>query len=47
MVQRGAGKHDQWRGNMTVLVVNYRIVKSISIFTVVICPMIKFDVNKL
>jgi hypothetical protein len=46
MVQRSAGKHDQWRGYMTVLVINHGIVKSISILTAVICPMIKFDVEK-
>jgi len=42
----GAGKHDQWRGYMTVLVVNHRIIKSISILTVVICLMIQVDVDK-
>jgi len=47
MVQRDAGKHDQWRGYMTVLVVNHGIMKSISILTAVIRPMIKFDVDKL
>jgi hypothetical protein len=36
MAQIGAGKHDQWQGNMTVIVVNHGIKKSISIFTVVI-----------
>jgi len=46
MAQRGAGKHDQWRGYMTVLVVNHGIIKSISILTAVIAPMIKFDVDK-
>src|SRR5882757_10831673 len=46
MAQRGACKHDQWRGNMTVLVANHGIVKSISILTAVIRPMIKFDVDK-
>jgi hypothetical protein len=46
MAQRSAGKHDQWRGYMTVLVVNHGIVKSISILTAVIRPMIKFDVDK-
>jgi len=46
MAQRGAGKHDQWRGYMTVLVVNHGIMKSISIVTAVIRPMIKFDVYK-
>jgi hypothetical protein len=47
MTQSGAGKHDQWRGYMTVLVVNHGIIKSISILTAVIRPMIKFDVDKL
>jgi hypothetical protein len=46
MAQRGACKHDQWRGYMTVLVVNHGIIKSISILTAVIRPMIKFDVDK-
>jgi hypothetical protein len=45
MAQRGAGKYDQWGGYMTVLVVNHGIIKSISILTVVIHPMIKFDVD--
>jgi hypothetical protein len=43
MVQSGAGKHDQWRRYMTVLVANHGITKSISILTAVIRPMIKFD----
>ena len=47
MGQCGAGKHDQWRGYMTVLVVNHGIIKSLSILTVVILPMIKFDGDKL
>jgi len=47
MARRGAGKHDQWRGYMTVLVVNHGIIKSISILTTVIGPMIKFDLDKL
>ena len=46
MAQRGACKHDQWRGYMTVLVVNHGIIESISILTTVIRPMIKFDVDK-
>jgi hypothetical protein len=46
MAQRGASKHDQWRGYMTVLIVNYGIIKSISILTAVILPVIKFDVDK-
>jgi hypothetical protein len=45
MAQCGACKHDQWRGYMTVLVVNPGIIKSISILTTVIRPMIKFDVD--
>jgi hypothetical protein len=44
MAQRGAGKQDQWRGYMTVLVVNHGIIKSISILTAGILPVIKFDV---
>ena len=47
MAQRGACKDVQWRGYMTVLVVNHGIIKSISILTAVIRPMIKFDVDKL
>jgi hypothetical protein len=46
MAQCGAGKHDQWRGYMTVLVINHGIIKSIRILTTVIRPMIKFDVDK-
>ena len=46
MAQRGACKRDQWRGYMTVLVVNHGIIESISILIVVIRPMIKFDVDK-
>jgi hypothetical protein len=46
MAQCGAGNNDHWRGNMTVLVVNHGIVKSISILTAVIRPMIKFDVDQ-
>ena len=47
MAQRSAGKHDQWRGYMAVLVVNRGIIKSISLLTTVICQMIKFDVDTL
>ena len=46
MAQSGAGKHDQWQGYMTVLVVNHGIIKSISILTPVIHQMIQFDVDK-
>jgi hypothetical protein len=46
VTQCGAGKQDQWRGYITVLVVNQGIIKSISIYTAVIHPMIKFDVDK-
>jgi len=46
MAQRGAGKHDQWRGYMTVLVVNHGSIESISIPSAGIHPMIKFDVDK-
>jgi hypothetical protein len=47
IAQHGAGKHDQWRGYMTVLVINHTIIKSISILTAVICSMVKFEVDKL
>jgi len=43
MAQHSAGKHAQWRGYVTILVVNHGIINSISILTVVICPMIKLD----
>ena len=46
MAQRAASKHDQWRVYMTVLMVNHAIIKSMSILTAVIRPMIKFDVDK-
>jgi len=46
IAQRGGGKHDQWRGYMTVAVINHGIIKSISILTAVIHPMIKLDVDK-
>ena len=45
MAQRSAGKHDQCRGYMTVLVVNYGILISLSILTVVVYLMIQFDVD--
>jgi len=45
MVQRGPCKDDQWRGYMTVLVINGGIIKSISLLTVVVHPMMKFDVD--
>jgi hypothetical protein len=45
--QSGAGKHDQWRGYMTVLGVNHGLIKSISIVTAVIRPVTKFDVDTL
>jgi hypothetical protein len=44
--QRSAGKHGEWRGYMTVLVVKHGIIKSISILTLEIRLMIKFDVYK-
>jgi len=46
MAQRSAGKQEQWRGYMTVLVINHGIIKSISILSAVIRPMKKFDVAK-
>jgi hypothetical protein len=45
MGQCGAGKHDQWRGYMTILVIKDGTIKSISIYTMVIRLMIKFDVD--
>jgi hypothetical protein len=45
MAQRGEVKHDQWRGFMTVLVVNHGLMRSIRILTRVISPMIKFEVD--
>jgi len=45
MAQCSAGKLDQWRGYMTVLLVNHGIIQSISILTAVIRLMIKFDVD--
>jgi hypothetical protein len=39
-------KLDQWKGYITVLVVNHGIIKSISIITAVIHPMIKYDVDQ-
>jgi len=46
MALRGACEHDQWQGYMTILAIKHGIIKSISILTAVICPMIKFDVDK-
>jgi len=46
MAQRGACKHDQWRGYMIILVVNHGIIESISILTAVIRPMMKFDADE-
>ena len=46
MAQCGAGNHDQWRGYITILVINHGIIKSISILTAVIRPKINFDVDK-
>ena len=45
MAQRGVGKHDQWRGYMTILVVDRGIIKFISLLTTVIRPIIKFEVD--
>ena len=45
IAQCAACKHDQRRGYMTVLVVNHGILKSISLLTAHICPMIKFGVD--
>jgi len=46
IAQHSACEHDQWQRYMTVLVINYGIIKSISILTAVIHPMIKIDVDK-
>jgi hypothetical protein len=46
MAQRGGGKHDPWRGYMTILAVNHGMIKSISILTAVIHQIVKFDVDK-
>jgi len=46
LAQRGAGKQDKWRGYMTVLVIIDGIIKSLSILSVVIHLMIKFDVDE-
>jgi hypothetical protein len=46
IAQHGAGTHDQWRGYMTIIVVNHGIRQSISMPTVVIRPMMKCDVDK-
>jgi hypothetical protein len=46
MAPRGACKHDQWRGYMTIIVVNHGIIKSISILTSDISLMIKFSVDQ-
>jgi hypothetical protein len=45
MAQRGACNHDQWRGYMTVHVINHGIIKSIHILTAVIRAMTKIDVD--
>jgi len=43
--QCSAGKHDQWQGYMTILVVKRATIKAISIITTVIRPIIKLDVT--
>jgi hypothetical protein len=47
LVQPGACKHDQWRGYMTVIVINHGIIKLISILAVINRLMMKFYVDKL
>jgi hypothetical protein len=44
--QRGAGKHDQWRGYTTLLVVNYGMKKCITILTAVVRTMVQCEVDK-
>jgi hypothetical protein len=46
MVQCSASKLEQWRGYMTVLVVHHGCIKSISIHTAVIFPMINFHIDQ-
>jgi len=46
IAQRSAGKHDQWRLYITVLVINDGITKSISILPAVIHSMTKFVVDQ-
>jgi riboflavin transporter FmnP len=45
MAQPSAGKHDQWEGYMTIVVINVGIIKSISILTGVIGLMVKFHAD--
>jgi hypothetical protein len=45
MVHHSAGIQCQWKGYMTVLVVNHEMIISITILTMVICEMTKFDVD--
>jgi hypothetical protein len=46
MAQQGAGKHEQCRRYMTLFVVNDGIIKSIRTLTLIIRPMITFDLDK-
>jgi hypothetical protein len=45
MAECGAGKHGLFGGYMTVLVVNHGIMKSISILTAVIHPLVRCHVD--
>jgi hypothetical protein len=45
MAQRGASRHDQWQGYMTVHVASHGIIKSISIHSEFVGLMIKFVVD--
>jgi hypothetical protein len=45
MVQHGACKHDQWRGYISVVVVNHGIITYVTILTAGIRSMMKFDVD--
>jgi len=45
IVQHGAGKQDQWQRYMTILAIDYGIIQSISIPTVGIVLMMKFDLD--
>jgi hypothetical protein len=46
MAQLGAGKRNQWRGYMTILIVNHGIIKSICILTAAIRLLIEFYVDQ-
>jgi hypothetical protein len=45
--QCSAGEHDQWQGYMTILVINYGMITSISMLAAVIRTKIQFDADHL